>query len=65
MTKKDDSCWLGFDGFGSLTDHHQIIEPILGDYIGTPVPYDLLGVEELIQNGGRSANTIAELLRHE
>ena len=65
MTKQYDSCWLGFDGFGALPEHHQIIKPLLGNFVGIPVPYDLLGVEELIQNGGFSANTIAELLRHE
>ena len=65
MTKQYDSCWLGFDGFGALPEHHQIIKPFQENFVGIPFPYDLLRVEELIQNGGRSANNIAELLRHE
>ena len=65
MTKKDDSCWLGFDGFGAIHEHHQIIELLLGAYVGITTPYDLLGVEELLKNGGRRSNTITELLWNE
>ena len=63
--EKDDNCWLVFYGFGALSDHHQIIDSILGTYVGIPVLYGILGVEELLQNGGRSANTIVELFWHE
>ena len=65
MTKKYDSFWLSFDGFGDLNYHHQIIDPLLGAYVGIHIPFELLEVGELLQNGGRSANTIAELLWHE
>ena len=65
MTKKYDSFWLSFDGFGDLNDHHQIIDPLLGAYVGIHIPYELLGVEELLQNGGRITNSIVELLWHE
>ena len=63
--EKNYSYWLGFYGFGALPDHHHIIEPIMGTYAAIHVPYDILGVNELFQNGGHSANTIAELLWHE
>ena len=62
MTKKNDSRWLGFDWFGSLPYYHQIIDTLLGAYVDIPVPYDLLGVEGILQNCVRSANTIADLL---